>query len=106
MAHEMTVILTDQEYAALTAEAARSGKRPENFLHEIMAQRLQLSSPVNYPMTGRELAEQLYREGKLVSLATRRSMTQQELKDRERLVKKLSGGKYASEMVIEDRGLY
>ena len=57
-------------------------------------------------MTGRELAEKLYREGKLASLATQRSLSKEEQEERERLVQQLAGGKLASQMVIEDRGSY
>ncbi len=55
-------------------------------------------------MNGRELAEKLYREGKLASLATRRPLTQKEREERERFVQQLGkGSKPVSEMVIEDR---
>ena len=39
MAYQMTLTLTEQEYAALTAEAAKNGKQPEALLHD-MIQRL------------------------------------------------------------------
>jgi hypothetical protein len=51
MAYEMTIRLTDEEYAALAAEAARNGKRPETLLHDIMRQRLQPSLPVQRSLT-------------------------------------------------------
>ena len=57
-------------------------------------------------MTGRELAEKLYREGKLVSLAARRPLSREEQEEREQLIQRLAGGKPASEMIIEDRGPY
>lgn len=57
-------------------------------------------------MTGRELAEKLYREGKLVSLATQRPLTQEEQEERERLARLFASDKPASEMVIEDQGPY
>lgn len=34
MTYQMTVTLTDQEYAALAAEAARNGKQPETLLQD------------------------------------------------------------------------
>lgn len=104
MSYQMTVILSDQEYAILAAEAARSGKPPEMLLHD-MIQRLQ-SARERHPMTERELAEKLYREGKLVNLATQQPLTREEQEERERLIQKLGQGKPASEMVIEDRGPY
>ena len=57
-------------------------------------------------MTGRELAEKLYCEGKLASLATKRPLTPEEQEERERLIQRLAGGKPASQMIIEDRGPY
>ena len=57
-------------------------------------------------MTGRELAEKLYREGKLASLATPCPLTQEEQEERERLARLFASDRPASEMVIEDRGPY
>jgi len=102
MAYQMTVTLTDQEYQVLAAEAARRGELPETLLHDLI-QQLQPASTEKRPMTGRELAEKLYREGKLVSLATQRPLTQEE---RKRLARLFASDKPASEMVIEDRGPY
>jgi hypothetical protein len=103
MAHQMTVTLTDQEYQVLAAEAARRGEPPETLLRDLI-RRLPSTSTAHGSLTGRELAEKLYREGKLVSLATRRPLTREEQEERERLVQRLAGGKPASEMIIEDRG--
>ena len=105
MAYKMTVTLTDQEYQVLAAEAARRGEPPETLLRDLI-QHLQSASSEKRPMTGRELAEKLYREGKLASLATQRSLNKVEQEERERLVQQVAGGKPASEMVIEDRGPY
>ena len=105
MAYQMTVTLTDQEYQMLAAEAARRGEQPETLLR-VLIQHLQPASAEKRPMTGREFAEKLYREGKLASLATHRPLTQEEQEERERLARLFAGGKPASEMVIEDRGPY
>jgi len=106
MSYQMTVTLTDQEYAELTAEAAKNGKQPEMLLHEFMVQRLRSSSQEKRPMTERELAEKLYREGKLLTLATPQPLSAEEQAERERLARLFAGDKPASEMVIEDRGPY
>src|SRR5947207_15532556 len=103
MAHQMTINLTDREYAALTTEAAKNGKQPELFLHEIMMQRLQLSPPAKHPLTGYELLEQQYREGKILNLPTRQPLTEEEKAERERLAQVFAGSKPISEMIIEDR---
>ncbi len=105
MAYQMTVTLTDQEYAALAAEAAKSGKQPETLLHD-MIQHLQQVSQEKRPLTEQEFIEKLYREGKVFNIPTRRPLTRKELAERERLTQAFAGGKPASEMVIEDRGPY
>jgi hypothetical protein len=69
MAHQMIITLTDQQYAALIAEASKSGKQPEALLNEIMTQRLQPSVQGKHPLTGRELIEKQYREGKILNIA-------------------------------------
>jgi Asp-tRNA(Asn)/Glu-tRNA(Gln) amidotransferase B subunit len=106
MAYQMTITLSDQEYAALAAEAVKSGKQPERLLQEIMKEHLQSLSPEKRPMTVRELAEKQYREGKLLSLVTRRLLTPEEQAEREQLAQLFASGKSASEMIIEDRGPY
>jgi len=55
----MTITLTDQEYAAIAAEASKIGKQPEALLLRDMVQRLQSSSPAKRPMTERELRKSL-----------------------------------------------
>ncbi|GAC1350321.1 MAG: hypothetical protein NVS3B14_12890 [Ktedonobacteraceae bacterium] len=105
MAYQMTVVLTDQEYQVLAAEATRRGEQPETLLRDLI-QHLQPASAERHSMTGRELAEKLYHEGKLASLSTKRFLTQEEQEERERLARLFAGGKPASEMVIEDRGPY
>jgi len=106
VAYQMTINLTDQEYQKLAMEATKRGEQPEALLHDLI-QRLPSSSQETHSITGRELAEKLYHEGKLASLATRRPITQEEREERERFVQQLGkGSKPVSEMVIEDRGPY
>ncbi len=105
MSYQMTVTLTDQEYQMLVAEATRRGEPPETLLRDLIRQ-LESASSERRPMTGRELAEKLYREGKLASLATKHPLSREEQEERERLIERLAGGKPASEMIIEDRGPY
>ncbi len=103
MAYQMTVMLSDQEYRTLAAEAAKRGEPPETLLRDLI-RHLASTSSEKRSMTGRELAEKLYREGKLASLATKRPLSQEEQEERERLAHLFAGGsKSASEMVIEDR---
>ncbi len=105
MSYEMTVTLTDQEYQVLAAEAAKRGEPPETLLRDLI-RHLPSASTTKYAMTGRELAEKLYREGKLANLATPRPLTPEEQAERERLAHVFASDKLASEMVIEDRGPY
>ena len=105
MAYQMTITLTDQEYAALSAEAAKIGKQPEALLRD-MVQRLQSSSSVKHPMTGREFMEKLYREGKVLNIPTWKPLTEEEKAERAQLSQALAGGKPLSEIVIEGRGPY
>ena len=105
MAYEVTIHLTEREYALLAAEAAKSGKQPEMLLHE-MIQHLRSVPQEKRPLTEGELAERLYRDGKVLNLPERKALTPEERAKRERLAQVFAGGKPASEMVIEDRGPY
>jgi hypothetical protein len=105
MAYQLTITLTDQEYAALAAEAAKNGTQPEALLHA-MVQRLESLSSAKRPMTGREFEEKLYREGLIENLPPRRPLTPEERAERERLWQLFADGKPMSEMIIEDRGPY
>lgn len=105
MSYQMTIHLSDQEYALLAAEAARSGKRPEMLLHD-MIQHLRLAPQKNQQLTRDKLLERLYHEGKVLNLPEQQPLTPEERTERERLARIFAGGKPASEMVIEDRGPY
>ncbi len=99
------ITLSDQEYAALAAAAAKSGTEPEQFLH-VMIEHLQTSSQRKHALTTHEIAEKQYREGKMSHIPTRQPLTPEEREARERRARHFAGGKPASEMVIEDRGPY
>lgn len=103
MSYQMTIHLSDQEYALLAAEAAKSGKRPEMLLHDLI-QHLR-SVPQEIQQSAEyELTKRLYREGKVLNLPERQPLTAEERTERERLARVFASGKPASEMVIEDRG--
>lgn len=106
MAHQVTLTLSDQEYEALSTEAAKQGKQPEDFLWEIVVESLESSPRVKRPMTADEFEEMLYREGAIENIPTREPLTPEEQAERERLGQLFAGGKPMSEMVIEDRGPY
>lgn len=104
MAHQMIVILTDEEYAELVAQAAQSGKPVESLARDLLSQSLNASTSASQPQFSSQFALRQYQEGKILNLPTRAPSTAEEAADRERRARLLSGGKPASEMVIEDRG--
>ena len=105
MAYQMTLTLTEQEYAALAEKAAQKGKKPEILLYEMMQEILQASLP-KQSMSGRDFMEKLFLEGEIENLPTREVLSLEEQAERERLGRLFTGGKPMSEMVIEDRGPY
>lgn len=108
MAYQLLIKLSEQEYADLEAEAAKSGKEPEAVLHDMIRQLLSSTQaiPTNRPLTSQEFMEQQYREGKSINIPTRRPLTKEEEAERQRLAELFAGGKMISDMVIEDRGPY
>lgn len=104
MVYEVSLKLTDEEYAQIQAEAHRRGEPVETVVHELLAQRLRAATEPVGAMTSREFTERQYREGKVLNLPTREPLTTQEAVERERRARLLSGGMSASDMVIEDRG--
>lgn len=103
MTYQMTVTLTEQEYASLAAAAAQEGKSPEILLHELIQQ---LSSSASF--SPRAFEKVLYEEGLIEHIPVRQPETPQEQAEREYLGQVFAnvGGKPMSEMVIEDRGSY
>jgi hypothetical protein len=109
MAHEITITLSDDEYAAVADAAAASGESVEALLHEAVARRFAaraLPIPPSKPMDGRELEEYLYRIGFTANLPTHEPDTPEEEAEEEELAQLLSKGKSLTEMIIEDRGPY
>lgn len=71
-----------------------------------MIESLQTPTQSKPPVTLREFAEMQYCEGKLTHLPTKEPLPPEMLEGLERRALRYSGGKPASEMVIEDRGEY
>lgn len=111
MAHEMTIKLTDDEYAALTEEAKLTGQELGELIQEmldyIVAKHTQsMEKPLRSP-SQRKISEILYSAGLTVSMPTGKTLSEEEEAELKRLANRLgAGGKPASEMVIEDRGPY
>ena len=104
MAYEMLITLTNEEYEALSIEAAKNGKPIESFLHEVLSQHIKPSATGDQTLTCRRIQEYLYREGIIESLPTNEKTAPEEDARREYLARLFGQGKLASEMVIEDRG--
>lgn len=105
MAHELTLKLTEQEYAALAEKAAEKGEKPETLLYETIREWLHIER-AKQPLTEQEFEEKLYLEGLIENIPLREPLTPEEQAEREYLGRLFSGGKLMSEMVKEDRGPY
>jgi hypothetical protein len=101
MSHQLTGTLTDEEYAALAAEAARSGTPIEAVARERLSQRPQAGA---VGPTREDIRQHVRRQGLLESIPTGEPDTPEEEAEAERLAQLFSGGKSGAEMVIEDRG--
>jgi hypothetical protein len=103
------ITLTPDEYAALSAAAARKGRTVEALVHAALAELYPLPTGPQPRLTQREFLEQLYREGVISNIPTGEPDTPpdtpEEEAERERLANSIQPGKPLSEIVIEDRGL-
>jgi plasmid stability protein len=104
MAHQMVIVLTDEEYAELAAQAAQRGKPIESVARDLLSQSLSASTEIPQPLSSSQFTQRQYQEGKILNLPTRVPLTAAEIAEREQRARLLSGGKLASDMVIEDRG--
>jgi hypothetical protein len=103
MAYQMTITLSDDEYAALSAESARTGKPVEEIVHETLVPHL--SQPQQkQPMSEEEFTQYLYRKGIIMNIPTNEPLSPEEVTEREQIAQRLAAGKPLSEIVIEDRG--
>ncbi len=101
MTHQLT--LTDDEYAALAADAARRGQPVEDVVRELLAARYPALAGQPQPSSDPLIAYML-RMGHLRELPTGGQETPAEAAERERLARSVAPGQPASDMVIEDRG--
>lgn len=103
-AMQMIVAMTDDEYAALSAAAARTGKPLETLIHEALLPQLQLTPPPPQIRNELEFAAYLLHQGHIAGLPTHEAQSPVEIAAREQLARKLAHIKPLSEIVIEDRG--
>lgn len=104
MAYQTTVTLTDAEYAAFSAEAAKSGKSLELFLHEILLHHIRPSTADMQIPSRQDIQDYLYRAGITEHIPTNELDAQEEARMRKYLADLFGQGKPVSEIVIEDRG--
>jgi hypothetical protein len=102
MAHQLSIVLSDEEYAALTAESTENGTTIEAIIHG----RLALHGDGTQDIGNAAILDILPRQGIVASLPTGEDDTASDEAEAERLASLYSGGKSAAEMVIEDRGPY
>ncbi len=109
MAHQITLSLSDDEYAAVADEAAASGESIEALLHEAVMKNFAPSLhplPPSGPMSAYALSRHLYSIGFALNVPTGEPDTPEEEAEEEELAQLLSKGKSLTEMIIEDRGPY
>ncbi len=104
MAHQMTLTLTDEEYAKLAAQAAQNDTSIESLARDILSRSLIAPAHTSYPDSASQFTQRQYQEGKILNLPTRAPLTTEDVANREQRARLLSGGKSAAEMVSEDRG--
>lgn len=102
MTRELSIVLSDDEYAALTAESAENGTTIEAVIHG----RLATHSDGAQAKGSAASLDILSRQGIVASLPTGEGDAPGEEAEVERLARLFGGGKSAAEMVIEDRGPY
>lgn len=107
MAHQIT--LTDDEYAALAAAAARTGKSVDELAHAAIAAQYTPPSdsqpPQKRAMSDEEFLQYLLRKGLITHIPERHPHAPEEDEELERLARSVRPGKkMISDMVIEDRG--
>ncbi|HKW22074.1 MAG TPA: hypothetical protein VJO13_11900 [Ktedonobacterales bacterium] len=100
MAQQVIVHLSDDEYARLEAEALKNNTTIERVVHAQLLQGV-VSAPT---FDAQAIQTYLYQQGVVENIPSGESDTAEEESEVERLAHLLSGGKSATEMVIEDRG--
>ena len=106
MTHQLSIVLSDEEYAELTAESAKSGATIEAVVEAFVHERLTLHGSEAQTDGSNEILGALYHQGVVAHLPTGESETADEEAEAERLAHLYGGGQSAAEMVIEDRGPY
>lgn len=102
MSHQLTLLLSDDEYERLVQEAMQRGSTIEAFAH----QRLMEFPEGASTSESRTVQEYLHNQGVIAEVPSGESDTPEEEAEVDRLARLLGAGRTASEMIIEDRGPY
>ena len=101
MAHQITIMLSDEEYAALLEAARQNGQRVE----EVAQRRLGLEhARIHHTEPIDPLLEVLYMAGDIDAIPTGDPLSPDDAAELERIIQRIGPGKPLSEMLIEDRG--
>lgn len=114
MEHKITIHLSNDEYAALVANAHENGVEAEDVIHNMLAGRFgeiihdRPFAFSSHPASNQELSAYLYHTGLISHIPSGERLSDEDEAELKRLADLFGqgGGKSASEMVIEDRGPY
>jgi hypothetical protein len=105
MSDQIMITLSDDEYAALAETAKEKGQSVEEVASATLKQHYIVVTPSSVPMTYKDLLQQMYDDGEIVSLPSG-EVDDAEEAELDQIGRSIGPGKPASEMVIEDRGPY
>ena len=102
--HQLSINLSDNEYNALAAKARSQGTTIEYEISLAIRQSVNEPKSDTYMADDATFLEYLFRSGIIDGIPTGEMLTDEEEVELDRLARVFSGGKMASEIVIEDRG--
>lgn len=98
------IILSDDEYAALSALAAQRGQQIETLVHEALAERYAVPSSPRGIKQVDPLVDYMLRMGHIREMPTGEDDTSEERVKRQQLAASVGPGTLASDLAMEDRG--
>jgi hypothetical protein len=104
---QITVTVSDVEYARLSAEAGRRGEAPESLLQRKVTAHIgsERSGESSGQATSKAaILEHLYRAGAITAVPSPEPVSPEQAAERERLAQLFGQGRPVSELIIEDRG--
>jgi hypothetical protein len=107
MVRQVTVTLSESEYARLSAEAGRRGEAPESLLQRTVSAHIgpdRSGGVMGQPPSKAVILEHLYRAGVITAVPSPEPVSPEQAAERERLAQLFGQGRPVSELIIEDRG--